>query len=73
MGIEVRRTLKGPGWDLKIEIFRREDDSFGFQEMGYGFDDNKWYPTGRYLTGYFASEQEALREVRNRVSWLQEF
>lgn len=32
----------------KVEIFQREDQTFGFAELEFGSDENSWYPVGKY-------------------------
>lgn len=66
----VKKTFVKSDGTRKVEIFQRGDNSFGFQEMEFGSDENVWYPVGRYSFAIIDSLDNAIREARSRVQWL---
>jgi hypothetical protein len=56
----------------KVQIFRREDGSFGFESLYFSDDplEQSWIPHGRYSVCFAASVEIAEREARGRVDWL---
>jgi len=54
----------------KVEIFQREDKTFGFEELELGSEENCWYPVGEYSLAIIDSLDNAIREAEGRVSWL---
>ncbi|MEQ8356152.1 MAG: hypothetical protein RH942_11490 [Kiloniellaceae bacterium] len=54
-----------------VDIFRRPDGSFGFEEFRRDVEDRRgWFPTGCFGGRTFGSETAALREARSKVAWL---
>ena len=66
----VKKTFVKSDGTRKVEIFQREDNTFGFQEMEFGSDENDWYPVGRYSFAIIDSLDKAIGEARSRVQWL---
>jgi hypothetical protein len=58
----------------KVQIFRREDGSFGFEALQFSEEPLElcWIPYGRFSECYAADEQTAEYEARGRVDWLRE-
>ncbi|HXQ32947.1 MAG TPA: hypothetical protein VN843_02875, partial [Anaerolineales bacterium] len=66
----IKKTfLKSDGM-RKVNIFQREDKTFGFEELEFGPEENSWYPVGRYSLAIIDSFEHALREAQSRVQWL---
>jgi hypothetical protein len=62
-----------PGADRCVDIFRRPDGTFGFEEFRRDPEDmGVWTPVAYYSTREFSSEVAALAEARSAVSWLAE-
>ena len=56
-----------------MDVFVREDGTFGFEEYRRDPEDGAdWRPLQRYSGLVFGSEQEALAKARERVAWLAE-
>jgi hypothetical protein len=53
-----------------VDIFAREDGSFGFEEYRRDPEDGQWRCLHRYSSQVFSSEQDAAAEARVRVPWL---
>jgi len=70
MVFEIVRTIKSKDGKRKVDIFRRENGTFGFSDMEFGEDEGFWFPAGKYSTAIFNSEETALKEVQSRVIWL---
>ena len=69
----VLRSVNDAGAGRCVDIFRRPDGSFGFEEYRRDSEDQRgWFPIGGYADWRFESELEALREARLRISWLKE-
>ena len=56
-----------------VDIFRREDNSFGFEEYRKDKETYEgWYKVHSYGYNVYLTEQEALTSAYNNVSWLKE-
>jgi hypothetical protein len=54
-----------------VDIFEREDGTFGFEQFRREFDGaSRWQSLSKYSQLSFASGEEALRSARQRVPWL---
>ncbi|MEP6919856.1 MAG: hypothetical protein ABI967_01940 [bacterium] len=51
----------------KVEIFQREDQTFGFAELEFGSDENSWYPVGKYSFALIDSVDNAVSEAKGRI------
>jgi hypothetical protein len=56
-----------------VDIFTREDGTFGFEEFrGESDGAARWQALGNHESLAFASEAEALAEARHQIQWLRE-
>ncbi len=57
----------------KVEIFRRDDGSFGFAVLRFSDESLElcWIPYGRFSECFADDKQTAESEARSRVDWLQ--
>ena len=56
-----------------VDVFRRPDGSFGFEEYRRDVEDGRgWFPIGGYADRSFDSEDDALGVARTKVSWLRD-
>jgi hypothetical protein len=68
---KVNRSIETPDGGRCVDLFRRHDGSFGFEEYRRDPEDGSgWYPVGRHAGAIFASEAGALAEARRLVGWL---
>ena len=57
--------------DRCVDIFRRPDDTFGFEEFRRDPEDmGHWTPVAYYSGREFATEAEAIAAARDAVPWL---
>ena len=70
MGNIIKETFTNSDGTRKVEIFQRENQTFGFEEFEFGSEENSWYPIGRYSLAIINSLDNAIREAESRVSWL---
>jgi hypothetical protein len=57
--------------DHCVDIFVRDDGSFGFEEYRRDPEDLRgWFALNRYQSESFASQEDALRKARLSVAWL---
>jgi hypothetical protein len=70
MNRTIVKTLTKPDGSHRVEIFRRLDGTFGFEESQWDGDESCWVPFGRYSESFTPSQEEALREAHGRVAWL---
>lgn len=54
----------------RVDVYEREDGTFGFEELRFGEEERAWHPCGRHAASFTASAAEALGEARGRVRWL---
>lgn len=67
----IKKTFMKSDGTRKVEIFQRENKTFGFEELEFGSEENSWYPVGEYSFAVIDSLDNAIREAEGRVSWLQ--
>lgn len=70
MTIEIVRSIASPDEKRRLEIFKRSNGTYGFEDMKNGEEESGWFPVGSYSIGIFSSEEEALNEAKERVQWL---
>jgi hypothetical protein len=59
--------------DRCVDIFRRPDGTFGFEEFRRDVEDSgRWTPTAYYSKKAFPSEREARAAAGSAVRWLAE-
>ena len=58
----------------KVQVFRRDDGSFGFESFRFSEEplEMSWIPYGRYSRCFAPSAEIAEREARGRVEWLRD-
>ena len=66
----VKKTFVRSDGTRKVEIFQRGDNTFGFEELEFGNDENVWYPVGKYSFAIIDSLDNATREAEGRIQWL---
>lgn len=71
MAARVVDSINSPEGDHCVDIFVREDGSYGFEEYRRDVEDLKgWYCLHRHAAEVFATEHEALARARATVAWL---
>jgi len=67
----VLKSINAPGERHCVDIFRRPDGTFGFEEYRRDSEDSRgWFPVGFFSELVFDSAELALAEARQRVAWL---
>ena len=68
------KQLVAPDGKRKVEIFRREDGTFGFTSLRFSDDPRErcWIPHGRFSECFAPDAQTAEFEARSRVAWLRQ-
>ena len=67
----VLKSISSRGEGRCVDIFMRPGGTFGFEEFRRDIEDARgWFPTGFFGDRIFASEEDALREARLKVPWL---
>ena len=60
-----------PSVDRCVDIFKRPDGTFGFEEFRRNAEDlGAWTPIAYYSRREFATEAEAMDAARSAVPWL---
>jgi hypothetical protein len=71
MGNKVLASLENPYGDHCVDIFSREDGTFGFEEYRRDPEDGaRWFSLHRYSGQVFTREEDALAQAKARVPWL---
>jgi len=71
MGNKVLASFENPSGDYCIDVFVRDDGTFGFDEYrGDPEDNGVWHPLRRYSGMVFKSEEAALAQAISCVAWL---
>ena len=69
----VVRSINAAGEDRCVDIFRRPDDTFGFEEYRRDVEDQRgWFAIGFYGSKTFETEVAALTAALAAISWLQQ-
>jgi len=69
---KVLRSIETPDGRLCVDIFVRDDTTFGFEEYRRDVEDGQgWFLIGYYADQVFETEDAALAEAKSKVSWLQ--
>ena len=66
----TKKTFVKSDGTRRVDIFQREDKTFGFEELKFGAQENAWYPVGGHSLAIIDSFENALREAQSRVQWL---
>ena len=68
----VVETLYDPAQRRRVLIFKRSDETFGFEEQYYSDapTERSWIPVAAQFATRVGSAEDAAREARGRVSWL---
>ncbi len=68
---KVTCSIETPDGGRCVDLFRRPDASFGFEEYRRDPEDGSgWFAIGFHAEATFATEAAALAEARHRVAWL---
>ena len=68
---KVLKSFENSTGDYCVDIFAKEDGSFGFEEFRRDSEDmGRWTGINYYSTLSFGDEDQALKEALKRVSWL---
>ena len=72
---QVTKELLAFDGKRKVEIFRREDGSYGFEVLRFSDAPTElsWIPYGRFSECFVPDEQTAESEARGRVDWLRDY
>ena len=67
----VVQSINMDGDTQCVDIFRRPDGTFGFEEYRRDPEDGRgWYPIGSYASRTFATLVDALADAKASVRWL---
>jgi hypothetical protein len=69
---KVLRSLQNQEANLCVDIFVRDDGTFGFEECRRDPEDARgWFSLHRYSQQVFDTEAHALAQARSTVAWLE--
>jgi hypothetical protein len=66
----VTASFNNLSGDHCVDIFVREDGTFGFEEYRRDYEDMQWCPLHRYSGQSFATEDDALARAKASVAWM---
>ena len=68
---KVTRSIETRDGGRCVDLFRRPDATFGFEEYRRDAEDAKgWFAIGFHSDAAFPTEAAALAEARQRIAWL---
>jgi len=71
MATRVVASFNSPASDHCVDIFVRDDGTFGFEEYRRDPEDMQgWFPLHRYSGRVFATEKDALAHAKAAVAWM---
>ena len=69
--LKVLSSLENSVGDRCVDIFVRDDGTFGFEEYRRDPEDlSGWFSLQRYSNQVFATAGDALAEAKSRVAWI---
>jgi hypothetical protein len=69
----VSNSIENREHDRCVDLFRRPDGTFGFEEFRRDVEDaGTWTPVQFYSAGTYPSEEAALNAALKAVKWLAE-
>jgi hypothetical protein len=69
----VFRSIENAEHDRCVDLFRRPDGSFGFEEFRRDVEDaGAWTPVAYYSDATYSSTDDALKAAAASVAWLAE-
>ena len=67
----VVRSIESTGGERCVDIFRRDDGTFGFEEWRRDPEGGgRWRKVGHFGSAVFESAEDATGQARARVGWL---
>lgn len=67
---KVLRSVNTADGGRCVDIFRRPDGTFGFEEFRRDVEDpSGWFPTGGHMGKSFDTEHDAFDQARVSVCW----
>lgn len=67
----VVTSINHDGAQRCVDVFRRPDGTFGFEEFRRDLEDHRgWFAIGFYGSRIFQSADDALSDARKEVPWL---
>lgn len=71
---KVTDSIDAPGGDRCVDLFRRPDDSWGFEEYRRDAEDGTgWFPIGFHGERRFDRREEAVQAALDCVTWLKNY
>jgi hypothetical protein len=71
--VKALTSLENSACDHCVDIFVREDGTFGFEEYRRDPEDvSGWFPLHRFSHQVFATAEDALADAKSRVAWILE-
>lgn len=70
MNRNIVEVIYSPERNAQVEVFRRDNGTFGFTELRFLPEEKCWAPFGRYSEAVVDSAESAIREAKGRVDWL---
>ncbi len=65
-------SVNAPGDLLCVDVFLRDDGSYGFEEFRRDPEDGRgWFPVGGFSSQRFETEDAATRAAESAVVWFQ--
>lgn len=72
MSAIVIRSIQNSQGDRCVDIFRRPDATYGFEEWRRDPEDAGWRRIGHFGHAIYHGEHEALAKARAAIGWLSE-
>lgn len=70
---KVIHSINLPGDNVCVDVFRRPDGTFGFDEFRRDPEDNRgWYSIGHHGAAIFDTAAAALVAAKAKVAWLED-
>jgi len=69
--IKVLTSLENSAGDHCVDVFVRDDGTFGFEEYRRDPEDGSgWFSLHRFSHQFFSTAEDALAQAKSRVEWM---
>jgi hypothetical protein len=69
--MQTVKTIVHPDGTRKVDVFRRTNGSFGFEEWHWQVRESCWCPFGKYSIAVVDTMEHVLQEIKERIPWVE--
>ncbi|HEY7403145.1 MAG TPA: hypothetical protein VIB39_06460 [Candidatus Angelobacter sp.] len=70
--MQIIQTITHPDGRRKVEVFRRQNGTYGFEEWQWLEFEECWCPFAKHPISIIDTFEHALEEIKGRIPWIEE-